>query len=90
MWSLVTHGILITLSKVQWYHASFLFSICSPWLLDIRISTCYWYNVFTIVIHNDGPGKLRQLNFARIIRAYVSKFAQTDPREAVQYYYLLR
>ena len=69
---------------------SFLFSICSPWLLDIRISTCYWYNVFTIVIHNDGPGKLRQLNFARIVRAYVSKFALTDPREAVQYYYLLR
>ena len=46
--------------------------------------------MFVVVIHNDGPGRLRQLNFARIVRTYVSKFTLTDPREAVQYYYLLR
>ena len=30
---------------------------------------CYVF----VVIHNDGPGKLWQLNFARIVQAYVSK-----------------
>lgn len=55
------------------------------WMVDIMYK-CYVF----VVIHNNGPGKLRQLNFARIVRAYVSKFALTDPREAVQYYYLLR
>ena len=44
---------------------------------------------FLTVIHNDGPRKI-QLNFARIVRTYVSKFTLTDPREAVQYYFLLR
>ena len=45
----------------------------------------YCYLAFPTVIHNDGPGKIRQLNFACIVRTYVSKFTLTDSREAIQY-----
>ncbi|UYV77860.1 NUP93, partial [Cordylochernes scorpioides] len=34
--------------------------------------------------------QLRRLNFARLIRLYIQKFESTDPREAIQYLYLLK
>ncbi|EDO41551.1 predicted protein [Nematostella vectensis] len=36
------------------------------------------------------PQPFRQLNFARLIMSYTRKFEMTDPREALQYFYLLR
>lgn len=33
---------------------------------------------------------IRRLNFARLIKSYTRKFEVTDPREALQYFYLLR
>ncbi len=33
---------------------------------------------------------LRMLNLARLIMMYTRKFEATDPREALQYFYLLR
>lgn len=38
-------------------------------------------------VHNEG---IQRLNFARLIMLYTRKFECTDPREALQYYYLLR
>ncbi|XP_022098079.1 nuclear pore complex protein Nup93-like isoform X2 [Acanthaster planci] len=40
--------------------------------------------------HLDDPPPMRRLNFARLISMYTSKFENTDPREALQYFYLLR
>lgn len=36
------------------------------------------------------PSPLRSLNFARLITMYTRKFEETDPREALQYFYFLR
>lgn len=36
------------------------------------------------------PSPSRLLNFARLIMSYTRKFEVTDPREALQYFYLLR
>ena len=36
------------------------------------------------------PTGVRQLNFARLLISYTKRFALTDPREALQYYYLLK
>ncbi|XP_070536264.1 nuclear pore complex protein Nup93-like [Ptychodera flava] len=36
------------------------------------------------------PVPTRRLNFARLITTYTRKFEMTDPREALQYFYLLR
>ena len=33
---------------------------------------------------------VRKLNFARLVKSYTRKFEITDPREALQYFYLLR
>ncbi|XP_046843260.1 nuclear pore complex protein Nup93-like [Xenia sp. Carnegie-2017] len=33
---------------------------------------------------------IRKINFARLIKSYTRKFEITDPREALQYFYLLR
>ena len=42
----------------------------------------------TKAIGFPAPG--RQLNFARLIMSYTRKFEVTDPREALQYFFLLR
>ncbi|XP_060553313.1 nuclear pore complex protein Nup93-like [Ruditapes philippinarum] len=36
------------------------------------------------------PSPLRRLNFARLVMMYTRKFEETDPREALQYFYFLR
>ena len=36
------------------------------------------------------PTGVRQLNFARLLISYTKRFALTDPREALQYYNLLK
>lgn len=38
---------------------------------------------------SSDPG-IRRLNFARLLKSYTRKFEITDPREALQYFYLLR
>ncbi|XP_072013036.1 nuclear pore complex protein Nup93-like [Amphiura filiformis] len=38
----------------------------------------------------DDPAPMRRINFARLISLYTSKFEATDPREALQYFYILR
>lgn len=44
--------------------------------------------LLTKAIGFPAPG--RQLNFARLIMSYTRKFEVTDPREALQYFFLLR
>lgn len=36
------------------------------------------------------PDGVRRLNFARLVISYTRRFSQTDPREALQYFYLLK
>lgn len=36
------------------------------------------------------PTGVRRLNFARLVISYTRKFALTDPRETLQYFYLLK
>lgn len=38
----------------------------------------------------SDPSPLRRLNFARLVMMYTRKFEETDPREALQYFYFLR
>ncbi|XP_041455618.1 nuclear pore complex protein Nup93-like [Lytechinus variegatus] len=38
----------------------------------------------------QDPLPMHRLNFVRLISMYTSKFESTDPREALQYFYLLR
>ncbi|XP_071479796.1 nuclear pore complex protein Nup93-like [Diadema antillarum] len=38
----------------------------------------------------QDPEPMRRLNFVRLISMYTSKFESTDPREVLQYFYLLR
>ena len=38
----------------------------------------------------QDPTPMHRLNFVRLISMYTSKFESTDPREALQYFYLLR
>jgi nuclear pore complex protein Nup93 len=46
---------------------------------------------FTTVSRDPGdPSPLRRLNFARLVMMYTRKFEETDPREALQYFYFLR
>ncbi|XP_071785698.1 nuclear pore complex protein Nup93-like [Asterias amurensis] len=49
-------------------------------------------NIQTQVLskHVDDPAPIRRLNLARLISMYTSKFENTDPREALQYFYILR
>ncbi|KAK2189808.1 hypothetical protein NP493_96g07020 [Ridgeia piscesae] len=39
---------------------------------------------------SSDPEPLRRLNFARLVMMYTRKFEATDPREALQYFHLLR
>ncbi len=36
------------------------------------------------------PTGVRRLNFARLVINYTRRFAMTDPREALQYFFLLK
>ena len=46
---------------------------------------------FSFAVTKDPPDPgSRRLNFARLIKSYTRKFEITDPREALQYFYLLR
>ncbi len=36
------------------------------------------------------PTGVRRLNFARLLINYTRRFAATDPREALQYFFLLK
>lgn len=38
----------------------------------------------------QDPHPMHRLNFVRLIKMYTSKFESTDPREALQYFFLLR
>ncbi|XP_065064334.1 nuclear pore complex protein Nup93-like [Rhopilema esculentum] len=38
----------------------------------------------------SDPKPMRRLNFARLVMTYTKKFQTTDPREALEYFYLLR
>ncbi|XP_033102112.1 nuclear pore complex protein Nup93-like [Anneissia japonica] len=40
-------------------------------------------------VSNDAE-PMRRLNYARLVSLYAAKFQTTDPREALQYFYLLR
>ena len=44
----------------------------------------------TVVTKDPSDAGVRKLNFARLIKSYTRKFEITDPREALQYFYLLR
>ena len=46
--------------------------------------------LFTVTTASGYPAPSRLLNFARLIMSYTRKFEVTDPREALQYFYLLR
>ena len=48
------------------------------------------YFVFSLVTKDPTDPGVRKLNFARLIKSYTRKFEITDPREALQYFYLLR
>ena len=67
---------LIALSLYQW-HIQWQVSECI---------NCFFF--FTAVV--KLPTGVRQLNFARLLISYTKRFALTDPREALQYYYLLK
>ena len=59
------------------------------------ICICYWqffnYGGFISVTSSPrDPQPNRRLNFARLIMSYTRKFEVTDPREALQYFFLLR
>lgn len=41
-------------------------------------------------VKSSDSKPMRRLNFARLIMAYTRKFQMTDPREALEYFYLLR
>ena len=47
----------------------------------------YDYCVFAVV---KDPSGVRRLNFARLIIGYTRRFAMTDVREALQYFFLLK
>ena len=36
------------------------------------------------------PTGVHKLNFARLVMSYTKKFSLTDPREALEYFYLLK
>ncbi|XP_041375379.1 nuclear pore complex protein Nup93-like isoform X2 [Gigantopelta aegis] len=40
--------------------------------------------------HADDPTPMMRLNLARLVTLYTHKFEDTDPREALQYFYFLR
>ena len=40
-----------------------------------------------VVKDSDG---IHRLNFARLVIGYTKRFSQTDPREALQYFFLLK
>jgi nuclear pore complex protein Nup93 len=48
------------------------------------------YFVFSVVTKDPTDAGVRKMNFARLIKSYTRKFEITDPREALQYFYLLR
>ncbi|CAH1270686.1 NUP93 [Branchiostoma lanceolatum] len=44
-----------------------------------------------LLTKEDGdPVPMRRLNFGRLMMSYTRKFESTDPREALQYFYILR
>ena len=45
---------------------------------------------FAVTTFSGDPPPSRRLNFARLIMSYTRKFEVTDPREALQYFFLLR
>ena len=48
---------------------------------------CMYVYYDTVVKENDG---VLTLNYARLVINYTRRFSQTDPREALQYFYLLK
>ncbi len=50
-----------------------------------------YFSVSRVEMAKDPDASpLRSLNFARLTMLYTRKFEQTDPREALQYFYFLR
>ena len=44
-----------------------------------------------LLTREDGdPAPFRRLNFARLIMTFTRKFEQSDPQEALQYFYFLK
>ncbi|XP_071957772.1 nuclear pore complex protein Nup93-like [Antedon mediterranea] len=54
----------------------------------LNVPTSIAAQMLTKVSTDDEP--LRRLNYARLVSLYAAKFQTTDPREALQYFYLLR
>ncbi|XP_042895519.1 nuclear pore complex protein Nup93 [Parasteatoda tepidariorum] len=42
------------------------------------------------LLSKDGKAPMRRLNLSRLLTMYTKKFESTDPREALQYFYVLR
>ena len=56
-----------------------------------HITSLYFTYLCDVVSKDvEDPAPMRRINFARLISLYTSKFEATDPREALQYFYLLR
>lgn len=50
----------------------------------------HYYMYFYCYVVVKDPTGIQRLNFARLIISYTRRFALTDVREAVQYFYLLK
>ena len=66
----------------------FMFSGDKCLLINQLLNTCL--NLFLVSVKSSDSKPMRRLNFARLIMAYTRKFQMTDPREALEYFYLLR
>lgn len=59
-------------------------------LYEARLLLCSQSTQAQLLNKDPDPSPLRRLNFARLIMMYTRKFEETDPREALQYFYFLR
>ena len=63
---------------------------CSVSSVSRKCLICVSCSVSSVSRENSDPEPLRRLNFARLVMMYTRKFEATDPREALQYFHLLR
>ena len=50
---------------------------------------CHCCRSVSCPVVKDSDG-MHRLNFARLVMGYTRRFSQTDPREALQYFFLLK
>ena len=58
---------------------------------SLKLRNNYNSNLFvTVSTDSNDAAPLRRLNYPRLITIYTRKFEITDPREALEYFYLLK